>query len=431
MSTIRQLHMQSNILHAFSEKSFLYLWIGEIFTQLASNLLNFLLILVIYNQTHSNTAVSGIVISFTMPAIFFGSIAGVYVDHWNKKKVLITVNILRAILLVVLAFSLHNLAMVYFLSFTIAVLTQFFIPAESPLIPLVVHNKNLLSANALFGMGIFGSILLAYVLSGPLLIMLRPVSTLIALAVMMIIGAVFISLITPTYAKARLVKEEDDTKLNISKDLRHTFSLITRTKEIYRSIFLLALSQTLILVVATIAPGYANQVIGINVEDFPLLFVAPAAFGVIIGAISLVQIFHSHPKEKVITFGILVSGIAMLLLPFGSRVASRGFIIALNEYLPHLLTINILHIIVLVAFVLGFANSLVFVPANTILQEKTEDEVRGKIYGFLNSIVGAFSLIPILLAGGLSDIFGVSSVLVGIGIFLLLLAAIRAYFNRL
>ena len=117
----------------------------------------------------------------------------------------------------------------------------------------------------------------------------------------------------------------------------------------------------------------------------------------------------------------------MFLLPFGSRVASRGFIHVINTFLPHFLKIDILHIMVVLAFLLGFANALVFVPANTLIQEKTSEELRGKIYGFLNTMVGLLSLLPIILVGGLSDLIGVGNVIIGIGVALFALGFLRLF----
>jgi MFS family permease len=117
----------------------------------------------------------------------------------------------------------------------------------------------------------------------------------------------------------------------------------------------------------------------------------------------------------------------MLLLPYGSKVASRGFVQTLNTYLPGFLEINILQIIIVIAFVLGVSNSMVFVPANTLLQEKTSEHFRGKVYGFLNSFIGVLSLLPIIIVGGIADEFGVSSVITGIGLFLLLIGIGRIF----
>jgi MFS family permease len=419
--------MNTHILRVFSERSFLYLWIGEVFTQVATNLFNFFLILIVFKLTQSNTAVSLVVLSFTVPAIFFGSIAGVYVDRWNKKHVLIITNIIRALLLVILAFSLNNIIMIYLISFVFSIFVQFFIPAESPMIPLVVRKQFLLHANALFGLAIFGSILVAYIISGPLLIVLQPFRTVLLIAAMLLIGALFIWFMKPNYSKSTMLKRKKLNELNIFHDIKQTFLLMSHNKAISHSLFLLSLSQILILILATIAPGYAAQVLGIPVEQFPIIFVAPAALGMVVGAVVLVNVFHNHPKEKVITIGILVSGIAMLLLPFGSKVASRDFVQVINSYLPDAFLITVFHIMAALAFLLGIANSFVFVPANTRLQEHTSDEIRGKIYGFLNTFIGVLSLVPIILVGGLSDLIGVGNVIIGIGISLLIIGFMHIY----
>ena len=417
--------MKTNILRALSQKSFLYLWVGQVFTQISINLFNFFAIIVVFEKTQSNTAVAGVVLSFTIPAIIFGSIAGAYVDRWNKKTVLIVTNLLRSALFFILAFFIDSIFVLYGISFLIALLTQFFIPAETPMVPLVVLKKHLLSANALFGMGIYGSIMVAYVLSGPLIILLKPAGTLLFLAAMLVIGAFFILFIQLKSKHQKI--DEEPKKVNIFKDLSNTFALMSRTNAVSQSLFLLCLSQVLILVLATIAPGDAHQVLGISVEQFPLLFVAPAALGMVVGATILVNKFHSHPKQNVITGGILLSGFAMMLLPYGSKVASRGFVQVINDYVPHIFEINILHIMVVLAFILGVANSFIFVPANTLLQEKTSDEIRGKIYGFLNSFVGILSLLPILIVGGLSDLIGVGVVIAIIGACLLGLGVVRVF----
>ncbi len=418
--------MKTHILRALSEKSFLNLWVGEVITQISGNLFNFFLILIVFKLTHSNTAVSGVVLSFIVPAILFGSMAGVFVDRWDKKKVLIVTNLLRAGLLILLAFYINNLILIYIISLLFSVLTQFFIPAESPMVPLTVKKENLLSANALFGMGIFGSILIPYILSGPLIKLVGAANTLFILGASLTLSAALISFVKVKFAK-QLSIARSINRFNFISEIKSAFSLILKTKEISHSLFLLALSQIIVLVLATIAPGYASQVLRISIEDFPLVFITPAAIGMVTGAVILVNFFHSHPKQKLITSGIILSGLAMLLLPYGSKVASKEFVTDLNVYLPHIFDITILHIMAVIAFVLGFANSLVFVPANTIIQEKTTDAVRGKIYGFINSIVGILSLLPVILVGGLSDLIGVSYVIVGIGICLLLVGFSRFF----
>lgn len=402
----------------------MYLWLGEVFTQVAANIFYFYLLLSVFTITKSSTAVAGVVLSFTIPQILFGIIAGVYVDYKDKKTILFATNILRALLLIFLAFFYQNLFMIYLVCFLFAIVTQFFIPAETPMIPLTVPNRMLLSANALFGMGLFGSMLVAYVLSGPLIIIFGQVQALIVIAMLLLIASLCISFITLEPVKRESSKGQVSVPA-IKSEIKKITGFLIEAKKNHPALLILALSQALILVISVIAPGYATQVLNISVEEFPLLFIAPAAFGVVVGAALIVNVFHNINKDRVITFGLLLSGLAMLILPYGSKIASRDIVQTINQSLPHIVDINTIHLVVLIAFLLGFANALVFVPANTILQEKTTDEQRGKIYGLLNTVIGLLSLLPVILVGGLSDLIGVRGVILGIGVSLLIIGAGR------
>lgn len=422
--------MNQSILQAFRIIPFSYLWLSEIFTQVAVNIFSFYLIFAVFSLTHSNTAVALAVLSFTLPAVFIGVIAGVYVDHWNKKKVLIATNLLRALLLIILVPFSGNLYALYGFSIVFTIITQFFIPAETPVIPVIVKKPYLYAANALFGIGIFASVLVAYTLSGPMLAVVGPQNTLFVLALFLGLSSFFVSLIKLPKAYEKIVdRRMKSVKVAVVEDMRSSFKMINDTRAIRNSLLFLAIAQILILVIAVLAPGYASDVLGIEIEDFPLRFIAPAALGVLAGAIILIRYFSKTSKEKIITAGIFLSGISMLILPFGSRVESKNIILFINQMLPGVFDITPVHVVTGIAFILGFANAFVFVPANTTLQENTTDEMRGKVYGFLNTIIGIFSLIPIILVGGLSDLVGITSVIVGIGIFLLGLGFAKIFFR--
>ncbi len=412
--------MNNNFFGALSSRPFFFLWLSEIFTQVAVYIFNFYLLLSVFSITKSSAAVAGVVLSFTIPQILFGIMAGIYVDYKDKKSILLATNSIRAALLIPLIFFHESLFMIYLMTFLFAIVTQFFIPAETPMVPLTVPKKMLLSANALFSMGIYGSILLAYILSGPLILFFGNTQAIIIIALLLLIGSLFISFIKYDHVPSEKAPR-GNVVLRAGHELKKIFSFFSYSKTVHHAIFLLALSQAMILIVAVIAPGYASQVLNIRIEDFPILFIAPAALGVVVGAAILVRLFHNYNKDKIVTFGLVLSGIAMLALPYGSKIASREIVQVINQSLPVILNITSIHIIVLTAFILGLANAIVFVPSNTTLQEHTTDEERGKIYGMLNTIIGIMSLIPVILVGGLSDLIGVTRVIVGIGIGLILI----------
>lgn len=147
--------MRNPLLSALTIPSFFFLIISEFFSQFAMNLLNFILLIVVFQLSNSSLAVSGVILAFTLPSIFFGIVAGVLVDRWSKKRVLVLTNILRAIAVVPLIFVSTELFIIYVVIFIVSLITQFFIPAEIPIIPQLVPKKLLLSANALFVTGIF------------------------------------------------------------------------------------------------------------------------------------------------------------------------------------------------------------------------------------------------------------------------------------
>src|SRR5581483_9366801 len=101
--------MLSNLLPKVAQnKDFLKLWFAQISSQIALNGLYFILTLKIYELTHSSTAVSLLILAFTIPNIFFGYLAGVFVDQLSLKKVMLTTNLIRSGLLLLVFLFLNN-----------------------------------------------------------------------------------------------------------------------------------------------------------------------------------------------------------------------------------------------------------------------------------------------------------------------------------
>ncbi len=414
----------NKFLLALRSRPFLFLWLSEIFSLTAFNMVNFLLILISFSLTNSNTAVSGVVLSFSIPAILFGVVAGVYVDNWDKKNVLFITNALRFLLAIVLGLFHQNLLILYIVSFAMAIVTQFFIPAETPFIPMLVEKQYLLSANALFSIAWFGAVLIAYALSGPFLQYFGTANALYILSFFFLLAALFILFIkTP---KKEITKKKI-TFNEVISEVKHTFRIILQIRDVSHAFFLLAFSQVLLLVISVIGPGYAKNILGISVNQFPLLFVTPSVIGMAVGAVIITNYFHSLNRHKTATLGLFLAAVALILMPYGSRVASRSIVHAINDYLPLFARITILHIMVVLAFLLGVANSFMFVPSNTLVQENTTDELRGKIYGALNTVASLLSIVPVIMVGSLADIFGVGNVMTGMGIIIGLIGVVRLF----
>jgi len=415
--------MNNHLLSALKVRPFLFLWIAELLSQIASNMTNFILLLVVFSLTHSNAAVSGIMIAFLFPAIAFGIFAGVFVDHQDKKHVLTVTNIVRGLILLLLSYQHTSLIWVYALTFTVSTATQFFIPAETPMIPLLVEKRLLLAANALFGLAFYGSLLIAYALSGPLLIFFGEKNSCLLLSGMFLFACIFSALIKRTQE----VKRESKKGLNLTihGEIKIALHTIFTNRKISHSFLLLALSQILVLVIAVVGPGFASNILKIPVATFPLLFVMPAAIGMGVGAFILTNYFHSVSKDKITNIGLFTTAIAITLLPFAGQLVAQPFVNSFNTHMQSNFQFTKIHLLAILAFFSGLANAFMFVSANTLIQEETTDAMRGKIYGALNSLVALLSLVPIIAAGYLADMFGVGKVLIAVGITVGIIGVVR------
>jgi MFS family permease len=98
----------------------------------------------------------------------------------------------------------------------------------------------------------------------------------------------------------------------------------------------------------------------------------------------------------------------------------------LRQFAPNLL----LSFPAIFGLVGGLEFGVLFIPAFTVLQEHTEAELRGRIFGAVFTVVNAAVAVPILLAGGLADLFGVSRVIFGMGVLLVLAGLTSALPSR-
>lgn len=424
-------HIAGNdIFRVLQVKPFSFMMLSEFFSQLAFNMQHFVLIFIIYTLTRSNTAVSGLILSFTIPAILFSLISGVYVDRWKKKTVLLYTNLIRGILLLPFLISNLHLGFIYTFTFLIAVTTQFFLPAESAIIPNLVDKKLILSANAIFSLGIYGTMISGYILAGPTLLLLGKSYTIVLLSLLFFVSTFFIMGIKlPAKKKLNISSQDSAIGLSFLKEIKEIFHFIQRAKKVLHSLIVLTIAQAVIFLFAVLAPGYVATVLDVKIESLSLILIAPAAIGMVFGAILLGSIGKKFKSKTLGVIGFILSGLTFILFPFGRRVTSYEFIKTINSFLPHIFDITILHIVVVLAFIVGFAISLVFIPSNATIQTETSDEMRGRIYGFLNALVGAVSFLPVGLAGGLADLLGVGTVITSLGILMILISGIIFIFD--
>jgi MFS transporter, DHA3 family, macrolide efflux protein len=127
------------------------LFTGQVVSDIGDGITLFLVLLVINDLTGSPIALAIMAIAEAVPAFTVGLVAGVYVDRWDRRRVMLASDLLRAA--IVLAFALVQtvelLPLFYVLGFLQASIATFFRPARGALLPHIVPAEGLASANSL------------------------------------------------------------------------------------------------------------------------------------------------------------------------------------------------------------------------------------------------------------------------------------------
>ncbi len=142
------------MLAVLRQRNFSLLWIGQIISNVGDWVLFVALPFYIYFLTGSTLATGIMFIVQTLPRLFFGSVAGVFVDRWNRKYTMVIANMIQSLILIPL-FLVHSqqfVWIVYICAFTDSLVSQFFNPAQTAIIPMLVEEKDLLPANSLNSM---------------------------------------------------------------------------------------------------------------------------------------------------------------------------------------------------------------------------------------------------------------------------------------
>ncbi len=134
-------------------RNFFFLWAGQIVSQFGDRLNQMALIALIYARAPGSTFQLAKVLSFTIiPVFLVGPFAASYVDRWDRRRTMISCDLLRAALvalIVLFLLKLESIWPIYMIIFLVFSVSRFFVPAKMAIIPELVSQKNLLLANSL------------------------------------------------------------------------------------------------------------------------------------------------------------------------------------------------------------------------------------------------------------------------------------------
>ncbi len=394
-------------------RAFMALWGAQVLSQTAANAVTSALIILVAELTHSNTSSSFLILLAIIPAVLFGFAGGVIVDRVDRRMVLVVTNALRAVVIVPLILAGESVTTAYLVNFLVATVTIFFVPAEAATIPSIVRKRDLLVANSLFTFTFNGAFLVGFIILAPVVVSLYGFYVLWFTIGSMFAIASVLCLTLPTAApKARLLSVEaaEQAVSETRRGIADAFGYLRSTPLVTWAMVYIALTYTLVAVAGALAPGFVREVLRLGERNVVVL-VAPAGIGVVIGLGLLNVVSRRIGRPHAIGVGLMVTAIALAVLaaarPFADVFAESRFGGGLGGALPFFIGI-----VSVTAFVFGVAYSFITVPAMTLLQEELPEDIRGRVFGVLNSLVSIFSFLPLVIVGPIADVWGIAPVFV-------------------
>jgi MFS family permease len=392
------------------------LWFGQVMSQVADKVF-FVLLISLLDSYHSprmfeNSMRSALMVAFTLPAILFGSAAGIFVDRFPKKQLMIGADVIRAALMILIPILPKQFFILLVITFLISSVTQFFAPAEQAAIPLLVRRENLMSANALFTTTMMGSLIVGFAIGEPLLSFVANLageeSRDIFVAGLYIIAAVsgfFIKIKEPKISQSTVA-------IHPLKDLKEGLSYLWGNRLVRNAMLQLTILYSVFAALTVLAITLAER-IGLKSTQFGFLLAA-AGVGLVLGAGLLGNWgdrFHHKPLPLI---GFLSMAFVLAVFSFiGQKWLGLKLSIGLGLGLS--------------AF-LGLGASLIGVPMQTVIHASTQESMRGKVFGFQNNVVNIALSVPLAVAGPLTDAVGLRTVLIGMSL-LVAVAGIWAWQN--
>ena len=320
----------------------------------------------------ANYAIAGVFIARLLPAVFLGPIAGVIADRFDRRKLMVACDILRTGLYISIPIA-HNYFWLYTATILVECVTLFWSPAKEASVPNLVPREKLESANQVSLLAAYGT--------APIAALLFTFLSLFTSAFLAVIPgfsatavdvALYVNAASFAFAAFTIYNLHEIPKGAAAKKSADT-SIVKSLIEGWKSVSGSKIIRGLVvgMVGAFIAAG---AVIGLARTFVGDLGGGEAAYGILFGAV----------------FSGLAAGIAFgpkffaqfsRRRLFGASLTIAGFFLVLLAAIPNL----VLAVFIVVA--LGAFSGISWVTGFTMLGMEVADEVRGRTFAFVQSLI--------------------------------------------
>jgi predicted MFS family arabinose efflux permease len=390
-------------------RDYALLWSGGLLSRIGNLAFVTGLSYYLYRETGSASAVSILVIAFSIPGVLFASGAGVIADRWDRKRQMVVVNLFQAVVMVVaVAIAADRLWLAYVVMFFDASAGHFYHPAGEAALPSVVPRDQLVRAYSLDSSAssiavITGPVIggIAFALGGIGAVALVNCASFVAAA----------ALIMPIRLSARASHAVTDDQTVMADEgpvaaFREGIRHIRTTTGLFGALRLTAVALTAGAVFNTILVPFTNDLLrGGSSEAVGLVLGARGAGGLVAGLV-IGMVRRGIRPETMLVVGLSVLAVGL----FAAGIAPAPVAVAM-------------------VVASGIPDVAWRTSNMTIVQFFTRSEFKGRVFGVYHGTRALSQVLGALVVLVIGDRFGLSVTVATAGA-LLAVAAFLAFRNR-
>lgn len=385
------------------KKSFYTIWVGQAASQLSSSVLQFAIVWYLTDHTGSGMVLTLAMLAGFLPQSLLGPFAGVYIDRWNRKAIMIGADLLIAGVSLILVFAgrlgMLSTGLILFVLFIRAIGTAFHTPTLAAVTPQLVPAEELTRCagytQSLQSISMIASPAIAAILyanwSLGSIVLVDVVGALIACTMVLLVHI-------PGHKGMANTSE-----VHVLREALEGFRIISQNRGILGLVGVSAIYTVALMPVSALFPLMSMGHFGGTSTHASIVEIA-FSLGFMAGSVVLAR--WGGTKNKIYTI-ILSYGLMSLALLVSGLLPPSGYVV-----------------FVAMSVLMGITGPFYWGMFTPILQQSFSEEYLGRVISITGSIRLGLGPVALIIAGLVADFFGESCWFVVAGVLVLISAVI-------
>jgi DHA3 family macrolide efflux protein-like MFS transporter len=364
----------------FRHRNFTLMWTGQLVSTIGSALTSLAASILVYQRTGGSALSVGLMLMATAaPSLLVGLIAGVFVDRFDRKRIMMIADFLRAGLVFLIPFLVPSgIVWLYVIVMLTSAIGQFFDPAYESVLPEVAPDEELAAANSLIAISTFGSTAVGFAAAG--LIARYDINV----AFYIDAASFVVSAICVLFLRVRKLEVADNTSVAIViNNLKSGIGYLTKNPAL-RSIFMLAIPVAASFGLAnSLLLPFAERALGATTFEYGLQE-GLTSVGFVVASLLMAGYMNRWREGQWMAVGLI--GMAMTAVIYSQ--------------------LSVVALAIGVQMLSGFMNAPYSIARRLLVQRNTAAGMRGRVSSAFFVSSNAFFLVG-MAAAGLADIIDV------------------------